>query len=86
VHDRVGLADVREELVAEPFAVRGTLHEAGDVHELDGGGNRFLRLDDLGEFHEACVGNLHHADVRLDGAEGIVGGFGLGCRERIEER
>ena len=36
LHDGVHLADVREELVAEAFALARALHEAGDVHELDG--------------------------------------------------
>ena len=35
VDDRVGLADVAEELVAEALALGGALHEAGDVDELD---------------------------------------------------
>ena len=35
VHDRVRLADVREELVAQALALRRARHEAGDVDELD---------------------------------------------------
>ena len=35
VRDRIGLADVREELVAEALALRGAGHQAGDVDELD---------------------------------------------------
>ena len=35
VDDRVGLADVGEELVAEAFALRRAGDEAGDVDELD---------------------------------------------------
>ncbi len=31
---RVGLADVREELISQPFARRGALHESGDVNEF----------------------------------------------------
>ena len=41
--DGVDLADVGEELVAEPLALARALHQAGDVHELDGG-----RDDDVG--------------------------------------
>ena len=40
VADRVGLADLGEEPVAEPLSRRGAAHEAGDVVELD-------RLPDL---------------------------------------
>ena len=35
VDDRVGLADVREELVAEPLALAGARDQAGDVVEVD---------------------------------------------------
>ena len=40
--DRVDFADVGEELVAEPFALRRAAHQAGDVDEAE------LSLDDLG--------------------------------------
>jgi len=35
VDDGVHFADVGEELIAEPFALRGALHEPGDIDELD---------------------------------------------------
>jgi hypothetical protein len=85
VHDRVGLTDVREELVAKALTLGGALHQAGDVHELDDGRNGLLGLHDLGELGEARVGNFDHADVRLDGAEWIIRGFRTGGRERIEQ-
>ena len=54
MHDGVDLADVGEELVAEPFALRGAAHETGDVDEIDAGRDDFLR---------ACraFGDLFHA-------------------------
>ena len=45
VQDRVGLADVREELVAQAFALAGAFDDAGDVDELHGGGDDGVRLD-----------------------------------------
>jgi hypothetical protein len=41
MHDGVHFADVAEEFVAEAFALARAFHEAGDVHELDGGGDSF---------------------------------------------
>ena len=72
--DRVGLADVGEELVAEALALARALHEARDVDELDGRGHDPLRVDDLGEPVEPSVGHRHDADVGLDGGERVVGG------------
>ena len=44
--DRVDFADVREELVAEPFALARALDQAGDVDELDRRGNHDVGLGD----------------------------------------
>src|SRR5690606_27240031 len=41
--DRVGLADVREELVPQALTLGGTAHDAGDVDEVDGGGENLDR-------------------------------------------
>ena len=41
----VGLADVAEELVAKALSFAGTFDEPGDIHNLNGGGNHILRLD-----------------------------------------
>ncbi len=87
VHDRVHFADVRQELVAEPLALRGTLHQPGDVDEFDDGGNLTLWLDDVVQRFKPWVRHLDDADVRLDRAEGIVlRRRGLGGRQRVEQR
>ncbi len=85
VRDRVGLADVREELVAEALALGRAAHQAGDVDELERGGHDLLRLDDLDQRVLARVHDRDDPHVRLDGAERVVGRLGLGRRERVEE-
>ena len=84
-HDGFAFADVGEELVAEAFALGGTLHEAGDVHEFSDGGDDGLRVVDLHEFVEAAVRDAHHAYVRLDSAEGVVRGFGAGVGDCVKD-
>ncbi len=87
VRDRIGLADVREELVAEALALRGAGHEARDVDELDRGRQDFLRLRDRRQRVEPRVGHRHDADVRFDRAERIVRRCGvLRLRQGVEER
>ena len=49
VRDRMRLANVREELVAQPLALRCALDEARDVDELDDGRHDLLRLHDRRE-------------------------------------
>ncbi len=87
VDDGVHLADVGEELVAEAFALGRAADEAGDVDELDLRLDRLRALGDARNLLEALVRDRDAADVRLDRAEGIVGGLRrrrLG--QRIEKR
>ena len=70
--DRCGLANVREELVAQPLPLRGALDDAGDVDELDGRGKDLGGAEDLRELAQPIVGYADHAHVRLDGREGVV--------------
>ena len=83
VGDGVGLADVGEELVSQPFAFGRALHQAGDIGEAQ------LRLDDLlalgdgGQLVDARVRHGHVAHVRFDRAKRIIGRL---CRRRLRER
>ena len=86
VRDRVGLADVREELVAEALALRRAGHEARDVDEFDRGRHDLLRLHDLRQRVEPQVRHRHDADVGVDGAERIVLRRDLRARQRVEQR
>jgi hypothetical protein len=85
VDDRIGLADVGEELVAEALALRRAGDEPGDVDELDNRRDDPLRLDDRREGAEPRVGQLDDADVRLDRAERIVLGRDARLGEGVEE-
>ena len=85
--DGVDFADVLQELVAQALTLRGALHQAGDIHELEGRGNDHLGLGELRERRQPIVGHHHDADVGLDGAERIVRGLGLASLgEGVEER
>ena len=87
VGDGIALADIAEELVAQPLALRCAAHEAGDIDELQ------LRRHDLGRFTnsrdlvEPRIGHGDAAGVRLDRAEGVVGRLSrLSGGQRIEQR
>ena len=85
--DGVAFADVGEELVAEPFALRGAAHETGDVDEGQTGRDDFLRAGDFRESRQPRVRHRHLADVGLDRAERIIGRLGCGgLGQRVEER
>jgi hypothetical protein len=63
---------VAEELVAQALALAGAADEAGDVDQLDDGGDDLLGLDLGLDAQQARVGHREDADVGLDGAERVV--------------
>ncbi len=76
VGDGVHLADMSEELVAEPFALGGPAHQSGDVDEGQPRGDHLSGLGNGSKLVEARVGDGDLAHIRLDGAERVVGGLG----------
>ena len=87
MRDRVDLADIGEELVAEPLAFRGAAHEAGDIDEGEPRRNDLRRLGELRQLVEARIGHRDLADIRLDGAERIVRRLRRrGRGQRVEQR
>mgnify|MGYP000650737988 CR=1 FL=1 len=86
LHDGVHFPDIRQELVAQARAFRGPFHEAGNVHEFNERGNDLFRAGHVGKHLQACVRHGHHAHIRVNGAEGVIGRLGLaGSGDRIEE-
>ena len=86
VEQRVGFADVGEELIAEPLPLVRPGDEAGDVVEGDRVPNDLRGADSFGDLDHPLVLNRDDGDVRLDRREGIVGGLSTGLSERVEER
>ena len=87
VDNGIDLADVAEELVAEPFALARAFHQPGNVDELELRRHDLGRLGDSGDLVEARIGHLHAADVRLDRAERIVRRLrGLRLGQGVEQR
>ena len=84
-HDGFAFTDVGQELVAEAFALGGTLYKACNVHKFCNGGNDGFRIVDLDQFIEAAVRHAHHAHVRFDGAEGVVGRFGACVGDGVKD-
>ena len=86
LEDGVDLTDVGEKLVAEALAFARSLHDPGDVDELEGGRDHLLRRDEIGDPGQPLIGHAHHPLVGLDGAEGIVSALRrLRHRQGVEE-
>ncbi len=86
LHDGVHLADVAEELVAQTLAAARAAHQSGDVHELDRRRDQLLRAGQLAQHPQPGIGHGDDADVRVNGAKGIVGRLRLaGAGDGVEE-
>ena len=85
VNDRVALADVGEEFISQTLAFGSALDQSRDIDKLDGCGRVFVGVIHLGEHVQTLVGNRHNADVRLDGAERIVGALCARIGDRVKQ-
>ena len=83
--DRVGLADVGEELVAEAGALARALDDARDVDERHRRRHQPGRLEQLAQHGQARVGNPDNADVRLNRGKRVVGREHVVARQRVEQ-
>ncbi len=75
-----------EKLIAQTFSLRGATHEACDIDEGEPCRHHLARLCDRSKPVKARVGDGDLADIRLDGAERIIGGLGRRARsQRVEQ-
>ena len=74
----IHLANIGEELVAKPFAFRGTAHKAGNINEFQLRRNDCGGSGKAGQLVKTQVGNGNAAGIRLNRAERIIGRFGGG--------
>src|SRR5699024_11837456 len=72
-------------LVAQPRTVRGALYVPGDIHELHGRLDHLRGREHLGQLVQSRVRQWHHADVRFDRGEGVVGRDGLVSGQGVEQ-
>jgi hypothetical protein len=84
--DRVAVADVGQELVAQALALARALDDAGDVDEVDGGRDGLGRPEQLRQLRQPGCPAPHDADVRLDRRERVVGRQHVVLGERVEQR
>ena len=83
--DGVSLTDVGEERVAHALALRRPPDDARDVHETHSGGHDALRVEDLRQHRQPGIRHPHHADVRFDRRERIVGRQHVVAGQRVEQ-
>src|SRR5262249_8859362 len=83
--DRVGLPDVRQELVAQALPLAGAADQPGDVHERHGGRHGPRAAEHLRQHRQPPVRHADHAHVRLDRGERVVRRQYVVLGERVEQ-
>ena len=76
--DRIAFADICKELISETCALRGALHNSGDIDERNCGGDDLLGLEDSGEGSKAGIGHYSVKEavlpfIKFPGADTILG-------------
>ena len=82
--DRVALADIGQELITQPGALRCAFDDAGDIDEGHRRRQDALRAEDLGQPVQPWIGHRDDALVGLDGGERIVGRQHVIAGQRVE--
>ena len=85
VHNRLALADVGEELVAQALTVARALDQTGDIDKLDDGRGRLLRVIHGGKLIQPLIRHGDNAGVRLDGAERVIRRFRARLGDRVKQ-
>ena len=83
--DGVALANVGQELVAQPRTLGGALDDSGDVDERHRRRQDALRTEHLGQRGQPGIRQRHDALVGLDGGEGIIRGQHVIAGQRVEK-
>ena len=84
VVDPVNLLNVGKKLIAQPIALRGALHQTGDIEDLERGVDDLLGLVELYESVNTLVWYLDLGQVRVLRAEGEVLRWHIHIGERVK--
>ncbi|MNL59627.1 hypothetical protein D3C87_1833710 [compost metagenome] len=84
MNNRIHFTDMRQELVAQTFALARPAYETGNIHEFKGSRNRLVRLHQLCQLIQALIRHFHDTYVGVNCAKRIVGGFCSRLRNCIE--
>ena len=86
VDDGVCLADIREELISESFALACAFHQSRNIYDFNGSwDDTALWFAEFAKLDKTLVWYGDYAYVRFDGAEREVRRLCLGVAKAIEE-
>ena len=83
--DSVRLTNVREELVTQALTLRSALHNTRNINERNSRRQNTLRTKNLSQTVQTRIRQAHHAHVRVNGRERVVGGQDGRAGQSIEQ-
>src|SRR5690606_31321516 len=86
VQHGVGFSDIREELIAKPFALACPFDEARNIHKLNSRGYYLLASGERSKLCKPRIRHAHHSHCRVDGAKRIVFRGHASFSKRIKKR
>src|SRR3990167_9073546 len=72
----VNLPDMRQEFIAQSFPFGSVFYQSGNIIKLNNSRNNLFSFDDFSQYRQTLIRHFHYTDIRLDGAERIIGRFG----------
>jgi len=84
MNNRIHLANVRKELVAQTFAAARTLYQTRNIYEFQSRRRVFLRMIHLRQYIQTGIRNRNHTRVRLNRAERVIRRLRTRTGDRIE--
>ncbi len=70
--DSLDFADMMEELIPKAFTCARTFYQPCNIYKLDCRRCDLFRARNLGDPFQSGIGHDHHADIRINRAEGII--------------
>ena len=86
VRDGVDLANIAEELIAQPLPFGGAANETRNIDKCQPRRHDRRRFRERRKSFQPLIGHCHFTDIRLNGAKWIIGSLRRrGFRQRVEE-
>ena len=85
VNDSIALTNISQELVAQTFALAGTLYKACNIHNVADSGDNTTRMNQLSQFGESLIGHTNLSQLGVDCTKGEVGCLCLSATQTVEK-
>ena len=75
MYNRIHLADIAQELIAQSLTLGSTFHQSRNIYELNHCRRHLLGVIHITQQLQPLIRHRHHAHVGVNGTERIIGGF-----------